>query len=499
MDYKFGIIVKRNVSANGYGRYGQQRNIGLCACGQHLWVRERPSALGGFECDNCGNRLFVDAINRDKGRFVIPYLEMKRKDNRGFKAVRVNLSIVYDGDSVVPIKENLKRTMEYDIVDKKLKVWRLDELEYDSSDNNMNSIARREKANRMYFTMLPEELFINFVSNEVTRDLYRVAKELGSNGYGYKPDIVKGLEKLMSEEYTWMQILANAGIPNVDRFRNSRYYNRNTAVKPDATKPHEILRVPKFFMAYIREDLTIDYQVLLNLQSHFKNLDQGKFREIMSIVKDEGTMRDLSRNIGDIMNIHIDYEYTNIKKLILYLFREVRLLQGIDDPSDATTYLKDYIRMSRHMGLQWEKYPKSLKKEHDVVQMNYNMINAGKETNDLFKLSVEKKSYKSLVFGVKDKKTKYAILTPNTPEDLVKEGNQLSHCVASYVSDVNSDKCKIVFLRDKEELDKPLATIEVRGLNIRQARGFANRAIPEDQKEFIKQWAEQNNLIEAYY
>lgn len=485
MDYKFGIIVRRNY-----------KYIGVCNCGQHI-IDSNMYLNDSFHCDKCGNSFFVNAVNQGGERFTIPYLEAERKDNRGFKVERTNLSIVYKDGFLKPLKENLKRTIEYDIVDKILKVWRNDELEY--CHQTKNNFSDRDRANRMFFTQLEENTFINFVGNQVTRDLYYIAKRLGNKGYNSKANMIMGLKELMDDEYQYLQILANAGIPKVDRFQKTRYYGHRYTVDTTKTKPHEILQVPKFMVNYIKEDLSIDMHVLKNLQGQIKNLDVNKFREIISIVKDEGNIRELSNCIDSIMQIHIDYGYTNIKKLILYLFREVRLTQGIQSPRDASTYLRDYIRMSRHMDLDWEKYPKSLKKEHDVVQMNYNLINAGEEKMKIFKSSVEKKSYQSLAFGLKDKKQKYAIVLPKSPQDLVKEGNQLSHCVASYVDDVNNDKCKIMFLRDKENIDKPLATIEVRGFNIRQARGFGNKDISDDQKEFIKVWAEKNKLIEAYY
>lgn len=497
--YKFGIIVKKYI--NGY-----KKSVAVCNCGQclikpnynHNYYNNNYTR---YQCDKCGNAFFVDAWNQSRGRFVIPYLESSRKDNRGFKVKRINLSIKYDDKetSVTPIKENLVREIEYDIVDGVLKVWRDGVLEYDTNNHNTFEM---EKANKMFFMQMDEDLFFDFISNDVTRGLYKVARTLSNNGWNRKRLILKGLRVMATDEYKWMQILANAGIPDVDRFIGTTIgygANRRQIIDISAKKPHQILKVPKFFIPYIREDVTINSNVLSNLQGCLKNIDVGKLKEIMSIVKDEGTISDLSNCIDNIMQIHIDYDYSNLKKLVLYLFREVRLYQGITSPSNATTYLRDYIRMSRFMGLKWDKYPKSLKKEHDVVQMNYNMINNSSKQKELFELAIQKKSYKSLEFGLKDKNQKYAIVIPKSPEDIVREGNKLSHCVASYVGDVNNDRCKIVFLRDKEDLEKPLATIEVRGMNIRQAKGYANMEIPEDQRKFISLWAEENNLVEAYY
>jgi hypothetical protein len=486
-EYKFGIVKQRRL-LNGY------KNIGICSCGQHI--------LGcygrlTFQCEKCGNAFFIDARNKNTERFVIPYLEASRKDNRGFKVTRTNLSVVYKDGFVTPVKENLKRTIEFDIVDKVLKVWRLDELEYDYEKSGIDDWSTQETS-RKFFPQLDLDVFLEFVSSDVTRDLYSVVEKLSDRGWNKSKNPIKGLGKLM-EEHSCLQILATAGVPKVNRFfrGRSRYYREDDVLDITKTKPHEILKVPKFMMEYIRQDVSIDRHVLKQLQSHFKVIDHNKFREIMSVVKDESTMRELANCIDTLMGIHIDYDYINLKKLVLYLFREVRLTQGIESPSHACTLLRDYIRMSRSMGLEWEKYPKSLKKEHDVVQMNYNLISSGNKTQEEFKLAVSKKSYQNLAF--KHKKEPFVIIIPEASEDLIKEGNQLSHCVASYVKDVNNDRCKIVFLRDKEDLTKPLVTIEVRGMNIRQARGFANRTVTPEQKEFIKKWAEEKNLVEAYY
>ncbi|AYP68323.1 hypothetical protein PQE75_gp156 [Bacillus phage vB_BcoS-136] len=480
-DYKFGVIVNRG--------WRTSERYGICNCGQIIL---KPKVKDN-QCDKCGNALFVDALKSD-GRFSIPYLEILRKDNRGFKVVRANLSVIVSKDdmTVTPVQENLKRTMEYDIVDKVLKVWRNDRLEYDYSIHG----GMYTDTNKLFFTQLDSSLFLEFVSNEVTRSMFvDTVLSLSNDGYGRKRKIMKGLYKLF--DYQHLQILANAGIPNVDRFRSGGYYGRD-AIDTTKKKPHEILRVPKFMIQYIREDVSINTHILKQIQNHLKNIDTNKLREILSIVKDEGTISDLSNSLDTIIELHVDYGYNNLKKLILYLFREVKLTQGIANAQSASSYLRDYARMSRWMELEWEKYPKSLKKLHDVVQMNYNVVNKNKDQQKEFKFSVSKDSYQNLIY-YKPKKSKYAVIIPETAEDIIKEGNELSHCVASYVKDVIADRCKILFLREIDNMDKPLATIEVRGFNIRQARGYSNIAINQEQKDFIKEWAEEKNLVEAYY
>lgn len=486
-DYRFGIV-----------RREDGVNTGICNCGNVMTGAN--SFKSKFDCDKCGNNFFIPTHNFLGERFSVPYLESERRDNRGFKVKRVNLSIHYKDKVITPIKENLTRTVDFDMVDKRLQVWRGKELEYDYVNTYHPEV--RSRVNTQLFSMLSQNLFLDFVSNDVTRDLFHLTKTLGYRGNG-KDDLMVGFEKLLNPDNAYLQILANAGLPQVHRFRtdfkNSRYYNNPNAntIKKDKTKPHEILGLPKFMMAYLREDDSVTLSDITTLQNAFKKIDTGKFKDIMSVIKDESNIDELTTCLDEIIQIHMDYGYDNLKKLILYLFREIRLYQGINSPEHGATLLRDYIRMSRTMNLEWEKYPRSLKKEHDIVQMNYEMLNQNEDSKRRFNLSIEKESYKVLAY--ENKKENYNIVLPVEGKDLIKEGNQLSHCVSSYVTDIMDDKCKIVFLRDKENVEKPLVTIEVRGFNIRQAKRFGNNPVTHEQKEFIKKWAEEKTLIEAYY
>lgn len=478
------------------GRY-RSHYIKICNCGQGVLKHS-------FQCDKCGNRYFVDIKSR-VGRFTIPYLGVIYKNNRGFKIKRTNLSIIFENFTVTPVKENMVRTLEYDMVDGTLKVWKNDYLEFDSSIHNIYTLKEVDK---LFFTQLNRDDFLDIISTDVTRDLYsdcvkRLSENRG-NSWHDKRAILTGLLEISKPEYQYLQILANAGVTKVGRFLRTNYYGRRVnqpTINALKTKPHEILKVPKFMMDYIRQDESIDFNTLANLQEAISRVDANKFRQIMSIVKDEGDIHTLARCAGDMMHLHIDYGYSNLKQLVLYLFRETRLMQGIESASDSTTYLKDYVRMSRRLNLDWEKYPKSLKKVHDVTLMNYKLIVDENSDKLDFIEKISLPTYKSLVYGLEEKiKDDFVILAPESPDDLVKEGNQLSHCVASYVKDVINGRCKIYFLRNKgEEMDKPLVTIEVRGLNIRQAKGKGNRQVTPEQKEFITQWAREKDLIEDYY
>ena len=83
---------------------------------------------------------------------------------------------------------------------------------------------------------------------------------------------------------------------------------------------------------------------------------------------------------------------------------------------------------------------------------------------------------------------------PKDAAEVVAEGNELHHCIASYVRRVNTGVSQIVFLRYKEDEDKPLVSVEIRDFKIVQAKGFANRDVNKHEKEALHIFAKRHKL-----
>lgn len=71
---------------------------------------------------------------------------------------------------------------------------------------------------------------------------------------------------------------------------------------------------------------------------------------------------------------------------------------------------------------------------------------------------------------------KYSILLPKDAMEIIHEGRELQHCVGSagYIQMMAKNYCTILFLRNNQDIDKPLITIEECGGRIRQCYGFRN-------------------------
>ena len=83
------------------------------------------------------------------------------------------------------------------------------------------------------------------------------------------------------------------------------------------------------------------------------------------------------------------------------------------------------------------------------------------------------------------------IVCPAIPDDVVKEGHALHHCVGGYIDRVADHECVILFLRQCSDPEKSFYTIEIRGSQTVQMRGVRNCATTPEVDKFIKSWEQR--------
>ena len=131
-----------------------------------------------------------------------------------------------------------------------------------------------------------------------------------------------------------------------------------------------------------------------------------------------------------------------------------------------------------------------LRNLHDAISDLYNGLQDN-YMEELFKTLTKK--WKRFLYD----NDKFVITYPLSPADITNEGVVLRHCVKSYIDSISREETTILFLRKKEEPDKPYFTIEVTKNNkIRQIHGFSNCNLKKKSEEykFVKEWARKNNL-----
>lgn len=472
------MVVKKEVKGIDAGVYIRFDNLFVCSCGRNeVGAFRKPTV-----CPDCGTTRIseVERLNK-KGRVrVDSILDLKEKDDRSFHIIKKELAVYIDEET----KEGT------------LKVASTFELIYSLKDKSLKVLRNGKESEDVdrFFRNITDTEVLAVASTPNNRELFKVASnKLGKMGDERSSKLSRGLERLW--EYPNLELFNFSGFSHVlDDIFNSYSWKKT----PGITKPNEILGVPKYLMKYIKKLPRLDSWDLRYWTKLDSKLGGNNFKTILEIIEDESEVTQVQRLADNYIELVENYGYKNHKHLMTYLARDIKLQQGITSPSEGAMLLRDYNRMCKAMDINPEKYPKSLKKDHDIASMNYSVLQDMTRKENFAKV-MEGEEWSNILYTGKE----LTVIKPTEPADLVKEGDSLGHCVKSYVDDVIKEKCKILFIRPKGLEDESLLTVEVRGnkddgLRIVQVRGRSNRLPVAKEKEFITEWAKKKELREAY-
>lgn len=164
----------------------------------------------------------------------------------------------------------------------------------------------------------------------------------------------------------------------------------------------------------------------------------------------------------------------------------------------------DYLDMSNKLGDDLNStfilFPKDFKKAHNEMVRRWNankqkiaMEQAKKRNEEYAKMRDE--YIKSFSF----EENNYKIIVPNGCDDICKEGQNLHHCVGTYVDKVCKGISIILFVRDVTNLAKSFYTLELQGDRMIQCRGKNNTDMTPEVKNFIFNFAKQKHLVATKY
>lgn len=179
-------------------------------------------------------------------------------------------------------------------------------------------------------------------------------------------------------------------------------------------------------------------------------------------------------------------KYYSLGKFTNYVVNET-INQGYESVSEFIQELGDYLKMCDADDIKPTLYSSYLKQTHDITSRNHKIM-VEKESETIFK-----NRYKD--FRVYNNH-KYMVIAPKCSEDLKREGDNLNHCVASYIKRVIDGECLIYFLRKNK--DESLITFEVRNDRIVQVRGLHNRKPIQEEIDALKDFATKRKLELSY-
>ncbi|MBO0444307.1 PcfJ domain-containing protein [Vagococcus fluvialis] len=232
---------------------------------------------------------------------------------------------------------------------------------------------------------------------------------------------------------------------------------------------------------------TINKNWLKKNKSLLKNSDKS-FNEIMLELCFK------KQNIKMIDNIARLVHYKQLKKLP----KEISLNKFINyfkKNNFSIDYYLDYIYMLQELGTPLKSdlviFPKDIKKAHDDL-----VSVIGKLEREL-----EEKAYQKQLPKIRKYEQEideFMFLVPKDLQEIVNEGNALHHCVGGkhYLDNHTKGNTNIIFIRQKDEVEKPYFTLEYKNQHVAQVQGKYNReTVPNDLQKAINKWEDKIKRI----
>ena len=192
-------------------------------------------------------------------------------------------------------------------------------------------------------------------------------------------------------------------------------------------------------------------------------------------------------------------DYEGFRKVFPKTLYQFGKYAGNDEKFDVGFY-RDYLEMCKELKYDLNNtfvlFPKDLKQAHDNCVEAINKKKLQKEKREARKQAKQYEALKGKYlerFAFEEKDLK--IVVPDSTEAISKEGQDLHHCVGSYVSRVASGESIILFVRKTNKEDKSYYTMEIKDDEMTQCRGFGNKHCTAEVKKFIKNFAKNKGIV----
>lgn len=180
------------------------------------------------------------------------------------------------------------------------------------------------------------------------------------------------------------------------------------------------------------------------------------------------------------------FNYTSASKLLKYIKSQaqgkkkdryqVALLDWLD-------YIKDGKELKYDFKNSFVLFPRDLNEAHQTTIL---LLEKEREKKLNRKHREIKSMYQTLLqtYGFSNKQ--FLIVPPKDASDIIREGQQLHHCVGRYVDRVAKGETIILFIRTKENPEEAFYTMEVQDGKIIQCRGKFNVGMSDEVKAFTE-------------
>ncbi len=292
--------------------------------------------------------------------------------------------------------------------------------------------------------------------------------------------VTQGHSDLVNEALTDAK-KSNAGFG----YQNWRGSTNTDAFDFKKAKPHEMLRLTKEeYKSVAANRLSLKEIRLLNTyRSYDRKVTPENVRRIQNRIKysfDEFTAT------GEPLVAACDY-----------LDKQEKKHPDFKTRLDVKTLL-DYWELCKKQNIELDevkvRYPQNLIAKHDQL-VALIKFEASKELIAKYKARTKKLA----TFSFEDEETGLMIVPAASENELIKEGNVLNHCVATYAKRHANGETAIFFIRHTDNPSEPFFTLELdeKTYTVKQNRGKHNCARTPEVKAFEEKWLawlKENNI-----
>ena len=234
------------------------------------------------------------------------------------------------------------------------------------------------------------------------------------------------------------------------------------------------------------------------LRNDYGNLPYFSAKVILASYKSDMSLLETQIFERDKKELLENYAYTNsickvIKNDEIGVFVKYLKKQNIS-VNTYGDYLKACLYLKLDMSIPKNRYPHDFKRWHDIRTDEYATAKAiadKKERAELYeKFAFVAHKYEGLQYK---RQAAFIMLIPNSPADLIREGERLLHCVGrmGYDQKFAREEMLIFFVRNIAEPDEPFVTLEysIKQHKILQCYGHGNTKPNDTVLHFVnKQW-----------
>lgn len=184
-------------------------------------------------------------------------------------------------------------------------------------------------------------------------------------------------------------------------------------------------------------------------------------------------------------------QYWSLERIAKYgdVIRTVEYMQSQGEKERNLSDWADYIENCKKLGYdnidRRVKYPCEFRKMHDRVADEV-MEKENRDRCSAFRDLYQKYSQ---TYAYADRH--FIVRLPKSPNDLIREGREMHHCVGTYIDRVAKEESIILFIRRKEAPDVPFITAEVSPKNRPvQIQDKYDKQPPEEVMRFWKKYQE---------